>query len=301
MNKLYKKIAVITLFAVLAGLFIPVTPVQAAKKQTMYVGEKFEYYISGVSIKSVSSSNKKVVKVAKNKDRRYSCNLEAKKTGSATVTVKCRDYYGKSHTYKLKITVKKLDIDVSVKPLETDSGYALLMVKNNTGQTFDHVDVKYTLKNPSGEVMQESSERVPDVISKKTAYCKVRFGKDVTVDYQQSSAKAVVGSREPQYTYKNVSSKNLDITELDKTEEGSFIRFKLRRKNKLNQDIKVVNYIISYNSQGDIINAERYAAYLDKKETETSSEYSVSRSQYSYPDFDHYEVITQAYSKERKK
>lgn len=300
-NRITKWIAGLLLFVMVFTMLTPVNTVKAAKKQTMYVGEKFEYYITGSTITSASSSNKKVVKASKNKDRRFSCNLEAKKAGSATITVKYKDYYGKFHTHKLKVTVKKLDIDVSLQPLESGSGYVLLKVKNNTGQTFDHVNVKCTIKNPSGEIVQDTVERVVDVISKKTAYYSLRVGKDVTVDYQQSSAKTVDGSRDPQYTYKNVSSKDVVVTEMDTIEEGNFIRFKLKRQNKLNKDIKVVNYILSYNAQGQIIDSERYIAYLGKKETKTSSECSVSRSPYIYPDFDHYEIVTQAYTSERKK
>lgn len=298
MNKLVKRIAAITVFAMLVGILTPVTAVQAVEKQTMYVGEKFEYTLIGGTLTSVTSSKKTVVKTAKVKGR-DAYTFEAKKAGSATITIKYKDWRSKSHSKKLKVTVKKLDIKASVQSL--DSGYVLLALKNNTKQTFDSVYVRYTLKDSSGEVVKEDTERVSYVMSGKTAYDTVYAGRDLDIDYSKSVVKLVLSVRDPQNTYTNVSKKNLVVTKQDETDNGSSISFKLKLQNKLNKNVQVVHYLISYDAQGNIIDLEKWTNYMNKKETRTTSEYSVSKSSYSHPTFDHYEVVTQAYTSERKK
>lgn len=298
-NLLGKAVTALVLFAMVMTAFMPVPAVKAATKQTMYVGEKFQYIIYGATVTSVSSSSKKVVKTAKVKDRTNACTLEAKKTGSATVTIKYKDYTRKTHTKKLKVTVNKLDITATVKPL--DSGYVLLEMKNNTKQTFERAEVRYTLKNASGQVIKEDVERVYYVMTGKTTYDSIYVGRDQNIDFSQCEAKVTAAERDPGYTYKNVAKKNLTVTKMDEADDGTNITFKLRIKNKLNQNVQVVNYLISYDSQGNIIDMTRRTAYVNKKATETTSEYSVSKGTYSHPTFDHYEIVTQAYTIEKKK
>ncbi len=298
-NLLVKAVTVFVLFAMAVTAVMPVPAVKAVTKQTMYVGEKFEYVIYGATVTGVSSSSKKVVKTAKAKGKNNACTLEAKKTGSATVTIKYKDYSRKTHTKKLKITVKKLDLTGTVKPL--DSGYVLLEVKNNTKQTFDRAEVRYTLKNASGQVIKEDVERVNYVMAGKTAYDSIYVGRDQNIDFSQCEAKVTAADRDPGYTYKNVAKKNLTVTKMDEADDGTNITFKLRIKNKLNQNVQVVNYLISYDSEGNIIDMTRRTAYVNKKATETTSAYTVSKGSYSHPTFDHYELVTQAYTMERKK
>lgn len=66
-NLLVKAVTVFVLFAMAVTAVMPVPAVKAVTKQTMYVGEKFEYVIYGATVTGVSSSSKKVVKTAKAK------------------------------------------------------------------------------------------------------------------------------------------------------------------------------------------------------------------------------------------
>jgi hypothetical protein len=77
---------VAAVFVMAAALLTTSTTVQAAKtkKVTLYVGEKPSYGFFLGSVKSVKSSNKKVVAVSKKSG--YAI-LNAKKTGKAKVTV----------------------------------------------------------------------------------------------------------------------------------------------------------------------------------------------------------------------
>ena len=297
MKKLVKKIAALTVFALLIGILTPVTAKAATVKQTMYVGEKFEYVIYGTTFTSVSSSNKKVVTAAKVKNKVYACTLNAKKAGSATITIKYKDYAKKSHTQKIKVTVKKLNISASVQDL--DGGYAMIVLKNNTTQTFDRIEVQYTLKDSSGATVKQDTLRVSYVLNGKKAYDTIYVGRDMEIDYSKSVVKVTASDRDPNYTYKNVSSKNLVVTKQGETDNGNTISFKLKLQNKLNKYVQVVNYLISYDAQGNIIDIGKRTNYMNKKATLTTSEYTISRNTTSHPDFDHYEIVTQAFTSER--
>lgn len=297
MKRLGKKLLSFCLACVMALTIVavmePVTAEAAVKKQTMYVGEKIERYLYGTTIKSVSSSNKGVVAVAKHKSHKFAYTMSAKKAGKATITAKYK-YGSKIKTEKIEVTVKKVDIQISAQQI--DGGYALLKIKNNTKQTFDKVFFKYSFKDTAGNVVEEKEEYVLYVPAGKTAYETVYLGIDAEIDYSKSSYKATAVERNPQYTYKNATDKEVIVKKTGVTEDESYVRFKLTRQNKLARPVTGVNYIVIYDAENHIIGLDKRYLYLDKKETSTSYEISFSKSEYSHPTYDHYEVITQAYS-----
>lgn len=298
MKKWMKKLLMLCLAMVMAvTVMAPVTAkAKATKNQTMYVGESFKYCIYGTTIQSVSSSKKSVASVSKVSGQKYAINIKAKKAGTANVTVKYKNYGGSVKTEKFKVTVKKTDIKITAQPL--DGGYALLKIKNNTTQPFDSVKYDVTFKDEAGDtVKHEENCWTSDIAAGVTAYDTIYVGKDVVVDYSAFSYKLRSTDRNPQYSYKNASSKEVVVTQKDISEEENRITFKLKRQNKLNKDVNGVDYVIYYDADDNIIALDRWTFSLSKKETRTSSDYSVYRSEYSHPTFDHYKVVTQAYSK----
>lgn len=95
------------------------------KTKTIYVGSSYTLKLTGTTIKSVSSSNRKVATVtSKGK-------VTAKKAGKATITLKGKN--GKS--YKCKVTVKKPYISDKKKTLSVGEQYKLKL----TGTTIEAV------------------------------------------------------------------------------------------------------------------------------------------------------------------
>jgi hypothetical protein len=257
----------------------------------MYVGEAFEGYLYGMTITSVKSSNSKIVKAAKT-DRTYAYAFTAKKAGSATVTVKYKSGSSKG-TYKLKVTVKKLDFTIKAQNL--DNGYVLFKVKNNTAQTFDKVTFSYTLKDSEGDTVAASSTYASYVLTKNTAYETVYVGSNNDIDCSTAKFKVTEVSRDPNYTYKNTTAKQVYVTKKNEEASGTTgFNLKLTTKNKLNKIVKGVNYIIIYDENNKIIGVEENSLYLSEKETKTST--SIYVSTYSHPTYDHYEIVTKAYS-----
>lgn len=298
MKKLFKGIVTVCLaLAMIVTMIAPVTAEAATKSQTMYVGEVFEGHIYGTTIKSVSSSNKKIVKVTKSKDYKFAYIMEAKKAGTATLTVKYKDYKG-TKTQKIKITVKKTDIKLTAQKL--DGGYVLVKVKNNTKQTFDSIKYQYTIKDVNGETIKEDTTTALRVLSGKTAYDTIYVGKDFDVDCSLTGFKITDISRNPNYTYKNATKDQVVITQIDTETEGNTISFRLKRKNTLKKEVYGVNYLVMYDAENQIIGVDRCIFSLGSKETATSSKLSIYHSEYSNPTYDHYEVVTQAYSVTKK-
>lgn len=85
------------------------------KKKTIYVGSSYTLKLTGTTIKSTSSSNKKVATVSKKG------KVSAKKAGKATITLKGKN--GKK--YKCTVTVKKPYINAKKKTLKVRKSFTL--------------------------------------------------------------------------------------------------------------------------------------------------------------------------------
>lgn len=187
-------------FIMALALCVTSVTAQAAtktRKLTMYVGEKFAYSYIGIgSLKSVKSSNKKIVTAKKSGSKN---TMTAKKKGSATVTVK-----GSSGTYIYKVSVKaKPKFDVAVNPLP--DGYVQVSLKNKSAVFADSVAVDVSFCDAAGNVLETDHAYFHYVGSKKTAYDKVYLlAKDVDFSKTQFTTDY---SRNPDYKYKDYTKK----------------------------------------------------------------------------------------------
>lgn len=195
MKKWMKKLLAVCLVMALAVTALAPVSAKAAtktKKYTLYKGESF-YLTNFSKVKSVSSTNKSVVKVVKDKKDYTHANIYAKKSGEATVTVKTS-----KGTMKYVITVKLSKMR---------DGYVLLSVKNNTKQTFDKVIVEYTLRDSEGAVTRKYEEAVYDVVAGKTAYdCIYYSSYSINPDISKSTAKVADLTHDPEFKYTGMSS-----------------------------------------------------------------------------------------------
>lgn len=293
MKKTLKKLVCCMLAAALFATLLPALPAQAATKSvTLYVGEQI-YFTDYGTVSKASSSNSKVVKAAKDKENNRHTNLTAKKAGKATVTIKTS--YG---TTKLKITVKKLNFTAKV--LSVANGYVTFSVKNNTAQTFDKLLVDYTFKDAQGEIVKQDSEVVHRSVAKKTAYESIYVGSSQgeLLDPDACTVKVTAVEHDPSYVYKDVSSK-VKATVKDEQDNGNNISFSITTKNTTNERVLGYNYILIYDAADALIGVDKMTLYLDKKATNTSTNGYISK--YTYPTYDHYKIVTQAYYSVRDK
>lgn len=286
MKKWMKKLLTLCLAAAMVvTALVPVTAEAATKTKslTLYKGEAF--YITDYSkVKSVSSSKKSVVKVAKDKENNTHANIFALKSGKATVTIKTG--YG---TKKYVITVKNPSFSVKLKDM--GDGNVLLCVKNNTKQTFEDVEVQYTLKDADGNPCQSEVEKLHDVVAGKSVYKTIYYSTySLSVDFSKSSAKVVSVFHNPNYKYTNQSSK---VTTKVK-ENGDKLAITSKNPSK-SVSISGANYVLFYDESGKIIYESTDYFYLSKGAVDTSSIYAPSSLSY-----DHYVVKTVAYSSKSK-
>ena len=299
MNKLTKRIlSVFLAVAMIVTILPPVTAQAATKTQnlTLYVGEKYTFYTLGFdSIKGSSNTKKSVAAVSVNKSKKQ-YTLKAKKAGTTTICINGKDFYDHAASLKYKITVKKPSFTIRTQGL--DGGFALISIKNNTKTTFDNLSINYTFKNSAGDVVEQKTEKVSYVIAGKTTYETVYVGRDADIDYEQSVVKVTGYDRDPSYTYKTANSEQLTVKVVDQSEDESKISYKLKEKSTLNQYLYGYVYVISYDSEDNIIAVDNWRLYLDKKQTKTSSEFSIYKS--SHPTFDHYKIVYQGYCSYKK-
>lgn len=287
-----KLVAFCAVVALFVTLFPGISAEAATKSVTLYKGEQI-YFTDYGTVSKVSSSNSKVVKAVKDKENNRHTNLTAKKAGKSTVTIKTS--YG---TTKLQVTVKNLDF--TVKKLAIAGGNVILSVKNNTAQIFDKIALSYTFKDAQGQVVKQDVEAVSRVPAKKTVYASIYVGSSQAelLDLASCSAKVTAVSHSPNYIYKDVSSK-VKATVKDEKEDEKSVTFSVTTKNTTDQDVSGNNYILIYDADNTIIGVERMSIYLAKKATNTSTNGRISK--YTYPAYDHYKIVTQAYYSVRNK
>ena len=287
MSKLMKRVVTACLaLAMAVTLLAPVTTQAATKTQnvTLYKGEVLKSYVYG-TIKSVSSSKKTVVSAKKDSGN---VEMTAKKTGKATVSIKTN-----RGTYKYVVTVKKLDITAKISDM--GDGYLLLTVKNNTKQTFTSVLVDYVIKNDQGATVKSDSRLVSGVVAGKTVYELLSYDQySYTVDETKCSAKAVADNRSLTAKYKSVASKiNTKIDEDTSEEDTLKLTFKSKNTQK-NEAANVSHYVLIYNAMDQVIGLRTVSFYLKAGKTD-SYEIKIDK-KYGYKDYDHYKVVTVAYS-----
>lgn len=297
MKKVMKRVITACLaFAMILALVTPASVEAATKNEslTLYKGETYTWYLTGVKSLSSASSTKKAVATVKANKSKKQYTISAKKAGTSVVTIKGKDYYGHTQSLKIKVTVAEPKFDLKLQKLEKlDGNYILISLKNNTKATFDRIAVKYSLKDSSGSELAAKEEKVYRVMSGKTAYERIYVASAADVDISQSSVKITGFDRNPDQKYKVLGKDKLSVTVTDEQASDTRITFKLKEVNKTSQYVYGEVYILSYDASGNIIDLNNGSIYLDKKETKTTPEFYVSKS--SHPNFDHYEIVYSGY------
>lgn len=287
MNKLTKRVLSVFLAVAMIVTILPPVTAQAAtktEKMTLYKGEVLNVYPLG-TIKSVSSSKKSVASVKKDSGKAI---ITTKSIGKATVSIKTN-----RGTYKYVVTVKKLDIKVTLSDM--GDGYMLMKIKNNTKQTFTGVDIDYELINDQGAPFKTGTTYVTGVVAGKTVYDKVSYDSfNYVVDETKCSAKAVADTRSVDAKYKNVAS-SIKTTINEDTSEADTIKLEFKSKNTQKKDAATVNhYVLIYNSMDQVIGLRTVPFYLQAGKL-NSSNFKLD-TKYSYKDYAYYKVVTVAYS-----
>ena len=295
MKKVMKRVITACLaFAMILALVTPASVEAATKNEslTLYKGETYTWYLTGVKSLSSASSTKKAVATVKANKSKKQYTISAKKAGTSVVTIKGKDYYGHTQSLKIKVTVAEPKFDLKLQKL--DGNYILISLKNNTKATFDRIAVKYSLKDSSGSELAAKEEKVYRVMSGKTAYERIYVASAADVDISQSSVKITGFDRNPDQKYKVLGKDKLSVTVTDEQASDTRITFKLKEVNKTkSQYVYGEVYILSYDASGNIIDLNNGSIYLDKKETKTTPEFYVLKS--SHPNFDHYEIVYSGY------
>lgn len=294
MKKMAKKLLTACLVCAMALTMLAPAPVEAAtttKSMTMYVGEAFSVTNYLYKVTKVSSTKKSVVKATKNSSDKKYADIYAKKAGKATVTIKTS-----GGTTKYNITVKKSGLTATLKDL--GNGNVLLSVKNKSKQTFDDVEITYTLNDSSGNEVAKDKVTVDDVAAGKTAYAMLYYSTYTysDVDVSQSTTKVTSLFHQVNYTYTNRTS---SVTVTDKTADGDEkITLFMKNKTKADVYVNVNNYIFLYDANDTLLYVKRSYKSLKKGASDTV--------EVSLPyigsgvTVDHYEIKTVAYSKAYK-
>ena len=287
-----KRFVTFCLAVAMIATLLPATVAKAATKTenvTLYVGEKDDvtnYY----DVTKVTSSNKKVVAAARDKENKSHAILTAKKAGTSNVTVAT-----KHGTMKYKVTVKKLSFDVKLSELSECE--ILITVKNNTKQIFDNAYVTYTLKGADGAVLEKDKKLVDDLLPGKTSYAKIFYNTyDFTVDISQCSGKVTEADRSVSAKYKDCSSKVSITDKVDMDENPGYMTLTLKLKNQISRYVSGRVYIMLYDANDKLIGVRPVAVFL--KGSAVNTETVKIDTEYSYPTYDHYKLSARAYSKD---
>ena len=233
MKKVMKRVITACLaFAMILALVTPASVEAATKNEslTLYKGETYTWYLTGVKSLSSASSTKKAVATVKANKSKKQYTISAKKAGTSVVTIKGKDYYGHTQSLKIKVTVAEPKFDLKLQKL--DGNYILISLKNNTKATFDRIAVKYSLKDSSGSELAAKEEKVYRVMSGKTAYERIYVASAADVDISQSSVKITGFDRNPDQKYKVLGKDKLSVTVTDEQASDTRITFNWKRKNK---------------------------------------------------------------------
>lgn len=302
MRQWCKRILCVCLMIVfIAQLCPPMQAEAAVKKMIMYVDEDATYYTGDPDqmvkdyVRSVKSSNSKVVKPAK-QEYGY-IGLWARKPGKALITVQT-----KSGTKKYQIMVKKLDVKVSFSASK-DKKYYYLKFQNDTDIYFHNVSYQCTLaeKSPEGEICYTTSEYafgVNDLLAHRSLIIPRQYigthyeeGTHAKVQYTLVPEECVVElvgvERKFGYQYKEMSSK-LKVGKItDKLKKGRrYITFDVTNPTSHLVDGRV--YCMIYDKKDRLIGVwdEYYSIQANSKK---SCEMSFSKS--TYPGFNHYKLV----------
>jgi hypothetical protein len=308
MKKYGQKLVSMCLVLAMLLAMVPVVNTQAAttktktKTKTLTVGDVITVSCNG-KVKSISSSKKSIV-TAKKYDGHYTADGEyytkkvkivAKKVGSTTLTIKTS-----ASTYKYTIKVKKLDITAKLSYMGENNEKLLLTVKNNSKDTFDAVDLTYTLKDETGWVIKKDKKVVFDVAAGKTVYAYIDYDESwadgVILDLSKSTVEATGQGRNIDSTYTDVSKKVK--TTVEPEWDGTTVTFSIKAKNPTSHLTYGYYYIRIFDEDGCTVDLISGSLYLEAGATKSytgSSSFAsgIDTSGYTY------KVTTVAYHRTR--
>ena len=291
MKKIKQYLSVFLVFVMAFVLWQPLTvKASVTRDLTLYVGESLSFTTFS-NVKSASSSDNKVVKVSASKKDKMYTDILAKSTGKSTVKIKTD-----RETVNFKITVKPLDM--RVKLVAVSDGYVTFSIDNQTKQTFDKIALTYSLKESKDSVVKEDTEIVYDILAKNKSYATVYVGSSQAelINKSVSTVKVSAVAHDPGEVYTDVSDSVKATVKNEKDKENS-VEFNVAVKNSTNYNVEGCYYVKIYNSKNKLIGVDRCSIYLSRKSTNTYTSGYISK--YSYPEYDHFEIVVNAYYTEK--
>ncbi len=257
-----KMLSMVAAVAMAVTLVAPTVTVDAKKKSnaksaSLFVGEEMTLYPIGSTLKKVTSSKKKVVKVKK---KNGSALLQAKKAGKSKVTLKTN----KGNTV-YNVTVSKNPFKVSATPIAGDK--LLVTVQNTSKSYFGYVDVQVTLCDAAGNPVNQKNTSVSRLGSKQTAYAYVN-AYDEGVDLSQTKCAVKEWRRNPSYKYTNYAKK-VNVSVVESTSASGRQEIKLRASCNYSGKgwIYIAQEIFCYDAMGQVVGVIEQSCSLYKDKT----------------------------------
>lgn len=265
---LFKKIASAVMacacaFTIFGAIQAPVT---AEAKTTTFTGFYQEGGISvttyGGTVKSVSSTNKKVATVSKNKTSSSKADIYFKKAGKATVKVKSKGYRSSTtFTYKfnLKDAASSFAADLETGVASSYSTPYFIKLENNSGINFERALIGYTFYDVSGNSVLNDTVNIRNVNAGSTAYSDQVFVKnELNVDPSKTKI-WVAGLERYNITnnYKTLSKKQYTVNVTPATKADGYNTYKVIAKNKSRKKSDISATLILKDANGQIVGSVR--------------------------------------------
>ena len=264
-------VAFFVMFLALNMVYVTAEAKTKTYKVTLYVGETSVQYPSVGKIKSVKSSNKKIVSVKK---KGYAVNISAKKKGSAKVTVK-----GSKATYVYKVSVKKPVFNVTVGTSRLGNDDWLVTLENKTSDFFEDVQVSAILRDTAGNPVEEQTLYFYAVggkgMANDTFYTSTY---DSTIDISKTTFTVTKFYRSyAKYTnyLKNV---NYSLTQIEEDEYGKKYRLTASSSYKGQNTVFVGYDVYFYDAANNLVDVGSFYIVLNKNQKVSSDTFYVPAS-----------------------
>lgn len=252
--KIGKRLLLSLLILVITVSGMTVRKTEAAELNTttdlLFVGQSWNYNFQRIGlIKKVTYSNKKVAETTEIASTIL--YIKAKAAGTTTITVT-----GSKYTYKIKLTVKKMDVTASVYKKLSDGSY-LYKVKNNTKDGFfEEINFMIVLRDSDGEFLDYFNGSITGLTPGSTVYSICNTYDDYDADIKRSTVELDDFTTDPVttgYKYVNCTAK-MKVTDT----KGGVVApsdkdIKFNIKNNSSDKAYVYGQVIWYNDNGEIV------------------------------------------------
>ncbi len=243
-----------------AGIVCPKIDSQAATQKasmTLFSGESTRILMNS-KIKSVKSSDAKVLKANKEGGSDYRVKVAAKKKGSVTVTIKTER---ETLKYKIKVLDLKSSFSFETLPVIGNETRAIVRVKNKTSLCITSLGITYYIKDSNGIDITSDEITISSIPSKDTAYSGflyvptevVEQGADLTQTEYEIDAKKI--KRDSQL--KNLDSKVTVKERGTHSLENGTLKLTVTATNKASTEANVFIYVFVRDMNGNIIGYTR--------------------------------------------